>query len=114
MPHLGAMKILVQIERRATTLDNVGGQSLTWNNIGQAFAEMVSLSGRELEAAQAVRAADTHTFKIRWFPGLSEKDRFVTLDPDGVLDYYNITNIVDFEQSHRYQFCTAESGLATG
>ena len=113
---LANLRNRVTFERRLLVQDSVGGQSETWTTMTPDgwWAAIRALSGRELEAAQAIRALDSHEVIIRYLPGLTPKDRFYNLTPEGDVEYYNITNVDDVDMKHRFMRCTAEVGMAPG
>ena len=112
--NVGAMRNRVDVQRRSLTRDGVGGQSEVWTFLSTIWVEIKALTGRELEAAQAVRATDTHQINLRYYPGLSAKDRLVFTDPEALQHLYAITSVVDMEMRHRYMQCTAVEGLSPG
>lgn len=109
--NIGNMRSQVSVHRRHTDQDTAGQQSIVWDVVGTTWAFIDSLAGKELESAQAIRADDTHVIQLRYYPGLTEKDRFVYIDPEGAVRYFNITSVIDLEMRHLYMQCTAAEGI---
>ena len=52
-----------------------GQRDLTWQKFSEVWAEVKTLSGRELEKARTLSASVTHTIHIRYLPGVIETYR---------------------------------------
>lgn len=108
---IGSMRQQVAIQRRATSIDAVGGQSQSWNTIQSGvWCSVEYLSGNELAAAQSIRATDTHRISMRYYPTLSAKDRMLYLDPEGTAHYYYLSDVIDLDMGHLFMVCTANEG----
>lgn len=70
----GALRHLVQLQRRATTQESTyGSQDTTWTTYATVYAAIEPLNGRELLAAEAVQSEVTHQITIRWNRGFTVK-----------------------------------------
>ncbi|MDD2728176.1 phage head closure protein [Malikia sp.] len=58
----------VTLQRRDTTRDTTGGQVTSWTDVCTTRAGIAALSGRELQAAQAIHAEVTHSVTLRYRP----------------------------------------------
>ena len=78
----------VEIQRLTETPDAYGAPRHTWRTVATVWASIEDGQGRELFRAQQVKPEITAVVKIRWFEGLTAKDRFKwgprTLNIDGV------------------------------
>ena len=114
MLRIGQLRSHFMIQRRQTVRNSIGEQVQNWTRIGDVWGMLEPLSGRELEAASALRAETMYRITIRYFPGLTAADRIVYVDPEGATHLYNLTAVLDLEGRHRVQICTASEGLSPG
>ena len=68
----GDLRHQIVIEQQSASLDSFGGQVQTWSTVNTVFADIVPLSGRELEAAQAINTEISHQIRIRYQPALTD------------------------------------------
>lgn len=76
----GRLRHRVTIERRGTTRDDGGQEIETWTVIspeGGLPADIRPLSGRELLLAQQVNAEINTEIELRYFDGVTARDRAV-------------------------------------
>ena len=114
MLDVGSLRKRVVLQRRSIVQDPSGGQVEEWTEIGRVWAAIRGLTTRERLAANAVRAEDTHELTLRYFAGLSPKDRVSYLDDQGAEHLYNITAVNDDQELHHYLTCLATEGLSPG
>lgn len=67
----GALNRRVTFQRRATGRDSYGQQIQTWTAAFTTWASITPLSGRELQAAQAIHAETSHRLEIRYRTGVT-------------------------------------------
>jgi SPP1 family predicted phage head-tail adaptor len=92
----GRLRHLITIEAPVSTQNAYGEPVVTWSDFASVYASREDLTGRELFAAQQVKAELTTRFTIRYLAGLSETMRIVL---DGV--YYDIQSVADTEGRKR-------------
>lgn len=101
---------VVSIQRRSTTQDATGQQVTTWSMLlPSVSAEILPLSGRELMAAQAVRAEVDHQVTIRYRPGITAADRLVYQGR-----VFNIHAVMDQDTRHVWLTILCSEGLNNG
>jgi SPP1 family predicted phage head-tail adaptor len=66
----GKARHRILVERQALTGDDYGGASNTWTTVGNYWAMMKPLSGREVFATEQNMSRVTHSFTIRYQSGL--------------------------------------------
>jgi len=103
---IGSLRNLVTVERETLTVDDAGGNSVTWEVVGQHYADIRLLSAYERFAQGRIESGATHKFTFRYFAGLLPTDR---LSFAGVL--YNIRGIDNLEMRNRFLIVTAERGV---
>lgn len=93
------MRDVVNLEAPTKQRDSHGQERDSWSvEISNLFAEVRTLSGRELEYAQQTVAQATHSVKVRWREGVTERKRFTyqgrRLNIQGIVDNYEEDEIV--------------------
>lgn len=74
----GKLRHRVNIEVRATTRGNLGGQVQTWTAVATSVpARVEQLSGKELFAAQQINPQLSHKVSMRYYSGLDPKHRLL-------------------------------------
>jgi len=64
----GDLRHTIVIEQKGATLDSFGGESTTWSTVKTMYGEVMPLSGREREAAQAIHPDISHQVTVRYQP----------------------------------------------
>ena len=105
----GALKKRVIFQARETTVDDSGGQSVQWKSIVTVPAEITPTGGREVLASGEVRANSLYTIRVRYYPGITPRNRIVY--GDLVLD---IVNVADTNELHKELVIIASEGLNRG
>ena len=78
---LGAYRHLVLLERPADLARDAHGQVVeAWERLGQAYAEVTPLGGRDLELARQTAARVTHRVRTRYRAGVDSRCRVVFRD----------------------------------
>jgi SPP1 family predicted phage head-tail adaptor len=107
----GKLRHLVEIQGFTTAQDSSGDDVKTYADGSGAFAhvhaEIKTLRGRELIAAQTEFAEADVQITIRYLDGLTERMRVLH---DGI--YYDILNVNDIERLHRVMVLTCKTGVA--
>lgn len=73
----GKLRQRITIQSRSVSQDSYGGQSETWATVMTVWAQITSLSSRELVAAQAGQSEITHQIRIRYVAGITADMRAV-------------------------------------
>lgn len=93
----GPLRNLIAISRPTTIKDDRGQDVIQWSELGQTFAEVHQLAGRELEKAMQVSSEVTYRVTTRCTPGLiiRSSDRIAVTLWDGphTLDLIAIKNV---------------------
>lgn len=105
----GAMNRRVTLQRRSQSQDGSGGQSVAWVELATVWAWLDPQMGREQVVGSQVRSVSQVNILIRYFKGLTAKDRLVY---QGRI--YSITGVTDPDEKHRYHQITAVEGLNSG
>ncbi len=87
-------RVGIEAPPRPGSVDALGGPVEAWQLLTNTWAEVKSLSGRELWQAQQMQAEASHTVTIRWRPGIDRTMRVnfkgqllyidAAIDPDGL------------------------------
>lgn len=67
-------KVVIQSKEAGNELDGVPE---SWNDVGNFWAMIQPLTGREYEQAQQMQSNTTHKIKTRWFEGANSAMRLV-------------------------------------
>lgn len=62
---IGAKKHRIRFQSKTITRDSLGGEIVSWDDEVQTWAKVEPLQGRELFAAQQIRAETSVRFRIR-------------------------------------------------
>lgn len=103
------LRHVVNIQSRANQQDSTGQQVKVWNTIATVFAAVESLSGKEIEAAQATNYEVTHKVTIRYEPAIDVKMRVMLGNR-----VFAIQSITDFEERHHMLTLYCKEGLTDG
>ena len=99
----GKLRHLVQIERATETRDAVGGVTQSWAKLDKRWADVKPLAGREFFEAAAINSGLTHQVRIRFFAGITNKDRIAIENPAGTTRYLNIGSVINADERNREQ-----------
>lgn len=109
----GRRRTLVRLEEPAEGAPDAYGAPVSgWRPLGEAYAEIVPLSARELEVARQVEPRASHRVTILYRPGLSHRVRFVIPRPRPAADRFlrAVGPPLDQEERHRWLVFTAAEG----
>lgn len=62
----GDLRHQIVIEQRSASQDSFGDQVQTWTTVTTTYADIVPLSGRELQAAQSISTEVSHQIRVRY------------------------------------------------
>lgn len=71
----GQLRHRITVEAFTETPRADGGIDEAWTNVGQRWASIEPLNGKEFMEAQQLGSEVTHRVKLRHFPGLTPKHR---------------------------------------
>jgi len=100
-------------------MDGLGRQSTSWNDFMTGVpADIQSLSGRELVAAQAVHTEVTHLIVVRYVALLSNPIQVATMrvvyGSGGTTRYFNIGAAINVDEMNREMHLYVSEGLNNG
>jgi len=93
--NIGKLRHRVTIQNKVTLPDGYGGVTSTWQDVATVWASVEPLNGRELYAAQQVKAELTHRIRIRYMSGIKPEMR-IAFDNRT----FEIEAIIDPEERH--------------
>lgn len=86
----GRLRHRITIQKATEAQDSTGQAVKTWSTFTRCWSEIVPLSGRELQAAQAISAEASHSIRIRHVDGITPKHRIAygsrVFDINGITD----------------------------
>lgn len=89
----GKLRERVTVQIASGTTNALGEQVLTWSNSSAVWASVEGVSAREALAAGQQDTTITHKVRMRYLPGLTQRDRFSwrsrTLSIVSLLEYGN-------------------------
>lgn len=71
----GELRFRIELQRSTSTKDDKRQPVLSWSRLGDRWASIKPASGQRFVASEQIRDATTHKIVIRFFPGLTPKDR---------------------------------------
>lgn len=97
----GRLRHQVALQRPTGTLNEFGDPVGTWSTIATLWAAVEPLSGREYLAGQTVQSEVSHRITVRYFAGITPRDRIVWTDPSTGLDRtFDIRAVIDRDERH--------------
>jgi SPP1 family predicted phage head-tail adaptor len=110
----GDLRRRITFEVRDTTIDDVGGQSVTWTVFASAWASVVPSVGRELMAAQAMQIEQPSTVTVRYRAILADPRTTSAMRIVFGGRYLNIHSVQDDEGLHRALVMVCSEGVTDG
>ena len=114
----GELHRRITLQTRSVVVDTFGGQSTTWIDLTTVWANIQSLTDRELMASQAVQSSVTHEITIRYQVQFADPKVVAamraTLLKDGVTRIFNIHGARDDGERRELLILSAEEGLNNG
>lgn len=106
----GSWRHFITIEEPVNTQNaTTGVNTVTWSQVRQCFAEVLTGPGKEYLQAGSVQSDTDARINIDWFSGLSQKMRILW---DGKV--YNIKTFTTDRTARRYYFIEATEGVNDG
>lgn len=102
---VGNLQHRVRVQQIATAQDAFGQPGATWTDVFTQWASVEDLTGRELEAAQAIQAEVSTRITMRWRNGVNPQMRAVW-----GTKIYNILAVLDPTGRHRVMYLMCERG----
>ncbi|MCL4766441.1 MAG: phage head closure protein [Hyphomicrobiaceae bacterium] len=102
-PRIGALRQRLRLEAPLRIAGDDGGATVTWQLVATPWAEVVSLSGREVALADGLATLAMHEVRIRHRPDVTPEMRFVI--GERVLD---IRAVRDLDGRCRWLSCLCE------
>lgn len=110
----GDLRHRVTLQQRSTAADSLGQQLTTWTDLFTVWAEIESLTARELLAAQAVQSEVSHRITVRYRAELANP---IAVSPLRVVykgRYFNIGGALNVDERNRTIELLAGEGLNNG
>lgn len=92
----GHLRHRVAVERRGETRTATGASEPDWESLGERWASIQPLSGRELEIAHAVDGRVTHAIDMRYFDALDPTCRLAWTNR-GTIRYFGVASILNVD-----------------
>lgn len=105
----GTLNRQITLQQRVATVDTFGQRSLTWVDVAPTWAEIAPLTGRELEAAQAIHSEVSHQVTIRYRPGVTAAMRAVYQGR-----FFQIQAVLDTDTRHEQMLLMCSEGTNDG
>lgn len=114
MDRAGGRRHQIQVQERRAGRDTLGGQVAAWSTIFSTKASITALSGRELMAAQAVRAEVSHQIGAIYRPEWANPIRAAGYRILFGSRIFNIHSVVNVGEQNRDVLIMASEGLNDG
>lgn len=98
----GTMRNRVTVHTRGADARDAGGGFTPSSTTAERWAEIIDLTGRELERARQVVAEATHRIRIRYLEGLQAQD---WIEHDG--ETYEVGHVANPDRRNREMVITA-------
>jgi SPP1 family predicted phage head-tail adaptor len=106
----GSLRKRLTIQRRSQSPDDHGGLVDTWTDLATVWGEIVPGAGSEREVGTSeIREIAQHQITIRYFPGLTPRDRILY----GVR-VFSIVNVNNVDERNHEMTLTATEGANLG
>tara|TARA_R110000868_G_scaffold244926_2_gene501394 strand:+ start:4911 stop:5234 length:324 start_codon:yes stop_codon:yes gene_type:complete len=103
----GSLRERVMIERPVRVGDGTGGESVSWTELGEVWAEVASLAGSEVTQAERDEARGSYTVTMRHRDDVNADMRLVWRGKT-----LNIRSLRDPDGRRRWLVVSAEGGVA--
>lgn len=100
----GKFTKLLTLQARQTVRGSEGGFSYSWSDVDTVWAEKLPTTGREFEAALAVRASISVVLRIYSYDGLDTAENRVLLDGK----VHNLVHVAEDDLFGQYQLLYCE------
>jgi SPP1 family predicted phage head-tail adaptor len=89
----GKLRERVTVQQASAARNSLGEAVLSWSDFAEVWASVEGVSAREALAAGQQDTTITHRVRLRYLPGLTQRDRFSwgsrTLNIVSLLEYNN-------------------------
>lgn len=103
MASIGAMRERVLIQKKITSSDGQGGKTVTWQDFGESFCSVTTLSLAARSRFGQYQIDVTHTISMRNMEGLDENMRmFLITDSASDSKLFDIVSVEDDKLRKRF------------
>lgn len=106
---IGKLRDLVTVERKTTARDTDGGERVVWADVGDQWASIEPLSGREFFAAQQAQSELVVKIRMRYPSDVRAEDRITYAGVN-----YNVGAVMNIENRNREIVCMCSQGVNDG
>jgi SPP1 family predicted phage head-tail adaptor len=110
----GSLRHRITFQRRITTVDSFGGQSVDWSDVATIWGGIEPANGREQVAAQAFQAAISHTITCRYQPWMGSPKQIAGMRVIWSGRVFDLHPAVDVDERHRLMRIPATEGMSNG
>jgi SPP1 family predicted phage head-tail adaptor len=103
---IGSLRHRVTIERPQPSPQDGGGATIEWTPVGEVFARIDTISGREVEVADGRAGRVTHKVLIRYRNDILPEMRIVT-----EMRRLDVRSVIDVDGRRRWLQCLCEEQL---
>lgn len=97
---VGQLRHRLAIQTATESVDAMGGVSESWATDITVWGQITRKGGGEKTTGEAVKATATHEIVIRYYSGLTPKNRFLFGSRE-----FNILSVRDFDERNCYMIC---------
>lgn len=94
------LRHLAQIQEVSESLDSYRAVVQEWITIDEAFVQIDPLTAKEIERAKSVYGEATHRLVLRYFPGLTSKNRIIAKGKT-----FNLVSVINEEEQDHWHIC---------
>jgi SPP1 family predicted phage head-tail adaptor len=94
----GALRHRVELQAPAEIRDDIGGVTQIWIAMGEVWANIEPLTGKEVYEASSLEGRLSHRITLRWLPILEPTWRLVWKDQTRAFQIYSVR---DVQERHR-------------
>ncbi len=103
MPTVGSMRDRVSIQRKRVTVDRQGGRNVTWQDYGESFCSIRTVSLAARNRYQQFQVDVTHMIEMREVNGMDESMRMLLItDTEAEPRYFDIVSVEDHKRRKRF------------
>lgn len=110
----GDMRRRLTIQVRGTTQDTFNQQVTTWTDVATVWADIQTLTGKELLAAAATQTQLTHIVRIRYQAQFANPKVMAAMRCMYGTRIFNISASIDVDEQHRIIELLCQEGPSNG
>lgn len=110
----GDMRRRLTIQARSQARDPLNQQVLSWADVATVWADIQTLTGKELLAAAAVQTQLTHVVRIRYQAQFSDPKVMAAMRCVYGSRFFNISASIDVDEQHRVIELLCQEGPSNG